>query len=132
MLRKKVKLGKRSRVQLLTELQNEGGKCGGKPCIRGMRREKNVRIIATHRDPKDLFHEYPFLKKKMFSRHYNSLAASVDNEVLEVKPGCMNRVRLDQGWRLSFDLINANSFRLSDGFVLPKDLGRLRPVEACG
>ena len=44
----------------------EPGKCGGKPCIRGMRItvRRVLEIMATHRDRDAIFREYPFLEEE--------------------------------------------------------------------
>ena len=44
----------------------EAGKCGGKPCIRGMRIavRRVLEIMATHRDRDEIFREYPFLEEE--------------------------------------------------------------------
>jgi len=44
----------------------EPGKCGGKPCIRGMRItvRRVLEILATHSDREELFREYPFLEEE--------------------------------------------------------------------
>jgi uncharacterized protein (DUF433 family) len=48
----------------------EPAKCGGKPCIRGMRItvRRVLEILADHRDREELFRKYPFLKRKICSR----------------------------------------------------------------
>ena len=44
----------------------EPGKCGGKPCIRGMRItvRRVLEILAECRDREDLVREYPFLEEE--------------------------------------------------------------------
>jgi uncharacterized protein (DUF433 family) len=48
----------------------EPGKCGGKPCIRGMRITVRhvLEILATYKNREDLFREYPFLEEEDFRR----------------------------------------------------------------
>lgn len=61
----------------------EPGKCGGKPCIRGMRItvRRVLEIIATHPKREDLFREYPFLEEEDLRQALNYAAAAVDDEV---------------------------------------------------
>ena len=42
----------------------EPGKCGGKPCIRGLRItvRRVLELLAVYTDRSDLFAEYPFLE----------------------------------------------------------------------
>jgi uncharacterized protein (DUF433 family) len=44
----------------------EPGKCGGKPCIRGMRItvRRALEILATHRDREEILREYPYLEEE--------------------------------------------------------------------
>jgi uncharacterized protein (DUF433 family) len=44
----------------------EPGKCGGKPCIRGMRItvRRALEILATYRRREEIFEEYPFLEEE--------------------------------------------------------------------
>jgi uncharacterized protein (DUF433 family) len=48
----------------------EPGKCGGKPCIRGMRISvrRVLELLATYPDRTVLLAEYPFLNRKISSR----------------------------------------------------------------
>jgi uncharacterized protein (DUF433 family) len=58
------------------------GKCGGKPCIRGMRItvRRVLEILATYRQREDLFREYPFLEEEDLQQALNYAAAAVDDE----------------------------------------------------
>jgi uncharacterized protein (DUF433 family) len=66
----------------------EPGKCGGKPCIRGMRItvRRVLEILATHRDREDLFREYPFLEEEDLHQALRYAAASIDEELVELNP----------------------------------------------
>jgi uncharacterized protein (DUF433 family) len=61
----------------------EPGKCGGKPCIRGMRItvRRVLEILATYRDREEIFREYPFLEDEDLQQALRYAAASVDDEV---------------------------------------------------
>jgi uncharacterized protein (DUF433 family) len=54
----------------------EPGKCGGKPCIRGMR--ITVRRV---REREEIFREYPFLEEEDLRQALRYAAASVDDEI---------------------------------------------------
>ena len=58
-------------------------KCGGKPCIRGMRFtvRRVLEIPATHSDREELFREYPFLEEEDLQQALRHAAASVDDEI---------------------------------------------------
>jgi len=62
----------------------EPGKCGGKPCIRGMRItvRRVLEILAAYRDRAGIFREYPFLEEQDLSQALPYAAASVDQEVV--------------------------------------------------
>jgi uncharacterized protein (DUF433 family) len=61
----------------------EPGKCGGKPCIRGMRItvRRVLELLATHHDRTEILHEYPFLEEEDFRQVLRYAAASVDEEL---------------------------------------------------
>jgi uncharacterized protein (DUF433 family) len=61
----------------------ETGKCGGKPCIRGMRItvRRVLEILATYRDREEIFREYPFLEEQDLQQALRYAAASVDDEI---------------------------------------------------
>ena len=61
----------------------EPGKCGGKPCIRGMRItvRRVLEILATCRDSAEILHEYPYLEAEDLTQVLRYVAASVDDEV---------------------------------------------------
>ena len=60
----------------------EPAKCGGKPCIRGMRItvRRVLEILASYRDRDELFREYPFLEEEDLLQALRYAAATVDDE----------------------------------------------------
>ena len=64
-------------------------KCGGKPCIRGMRItvRRVLEIMASYRDRDEIFREYPFLEEEDLNQALRYAAASVDEELI-----ALNRV----------------------------------------
>ena len=67
----------------------EPGKCGGKPCIRGMRItvRRVLEILASYRDRDDVLREYPFLEEEDLTQALSFAAASVDEDLI-----ALNRV----------------------------------------
>ena len=67
----------------------ESGKCGGKPCIRGMRItvRRVLEILAVHPGREELFREYPFLEEEDLQQSLRYAAASVDEKQIELKGG---------------------------------------------
>lgn len=61
----------------------EPGKCGGKPCIRGMRItvRRVLEILATYPDRAEIFREYPFLEEEDLRQALGYAAAAVDGDV---------------------------------------------------
>jgi uncharacterized protein (DUF433 family) len=61
----------------------EAGKCGGKPCIRGMRItvRRVLEILATYRDREEILREYPFLEEEDLQQALHYAAASIDDEI---------------------------------------------------
>jgi uncharacterized protein (DUF433 family) len=64
----------------------EPGKCGGKPCIRGMRItvRRVLEIMATNRDRDEILREYPFLEEEDLEQALRYAAASVDEELADL------------------------------------------------
>jgi uncharacterized protein (DUF433 family) len=62
----------------------EPAKCGGKPCIRGMRITvpRVLEILAAHRDRDEVFREYPFLEEEDITQALRYAAASVDDDLI--------------------------------------------------
>ena len=61
----------------------EPGKCGGKPCIRGMRItvRRVLEILATFREREAIFQEYPFLEEEDLRQALSFAAAALDYDV---------------------------------------------------
>ena len=68
----------------LDRITVETDKCGGKPCIRGMRItvRRVLELLATYPDRASLFAEYPFLEPEDLDQALHYAAASVDDERL--------------------------------------------------
>jgi len=64
----------------------EPSKCGGKPCIRGMRItvRRVLELLATYPDRAALIAEYPFLEPEDLQQALRYAAATVDDERLSV------------------------------------------------
>jgi uncharacterized protein (DUF433 family) len=64
----------------------EPGKCGGKPCIRGMRItvRRVLELLATYPDREILFAEYPFLEPEDLQQVLRYAAATVDDERVDI------------------------------------------------
>jgi len=64
----------------------EAGKCGGKPCIRGMRItvRRVLEILAVYREREELFREYPFLEEEDLQQALRYAAASIDEKQIEL------------------------------------------------
>jgi uncharacterized protein (DUF433 family) len=58
----------------------EPGKCGGKPCIRGMRItvRRVLELLVTYPDRSTVFAEYPFLEPEDIQHVLRYAAAAVD------------------------------------------------------
>jgi uncharacterized protein (DUF433 family) len=64
----------------------EPGKCGGKPCIRGMRItvRRVLEILASYSNREEIFREYPFLDEEDLQQALRFAAASVDEESVDL------------------------------------------------
>ena len=73
-------------VDLFDRITVEPGKCGGKPCIRGMRItvRRVLELLATHPDRAVLLSEYPFLDPEDLQQSLRYAAATVDDERLSI------------------------------------------------
>jgi uncharacterized protein (DUF433 family) len=71
-------------VNLFDRITVEPGKCGGKPCIRGMRItvRRVLELLATYPDRAAILAEYPFLEPEDFQQALRYAAATVDDERL--------------------------------------------------
>jgi len=65
----------------------EPGKCGGKPCIRGMRItvRRVLEILAACPNREEIFREYPFLEEGDLHQSLLYAAASVDSETFDFR-----------------------------------------------
>ena len=73
-------------VGMFDRITVEPGKCGGKPCIRGMRItvRRVLELLATYPDRANLLAEYPFLEPEDLQQALRYAAASVDDELLPI------------------------------------------------
>ncbi|MGH9583374.1 MAG: DUF433 domain-containing protein [Bryobacteraceae bacterium] len=64
----------------------ETDKCGGKPCIRGMRItvRRVLELLATYPDRATLIGEYPFLEEEDLQEALRYAAAVVDEQVISI------------------------------------------------
>ena len=64
----------------------EAAKCGGKPCIRGMRItvRRVLELLATYPDRSALFDEYPFLEEEDLQQALRYAARTVDDDVISI------------------------------------------------
>ena len=62
----------------------EPGKCGGKPCFRGMRITvyRVLGLLATHRNWAEILQEYPYLEEEDLRQALRYAAALVDGELV--------------------------------------------------
>ena len=61
----------------------EPAKCGGKPCIRGMRItvRRVLELLATYPHREDIFKEHPFLEEEDIQQALRYALATADSEV---------------------------------------------------
>jgi uncharacterized protein (DUF433 family) len=73
-------------VDLFDQITVEPGKCGGKPCIRGMRItvRRVLELLATYPDRTALLGEYPLLDPEDLQQALHYAAATVDDERLSI------------------------------------------------
>lgn len=64
----------------------EAGKCGGKPCIRGLRTtgRRVLELLAAYPDRKTLFTEYNFLEEEDLQQALRYAAMTVDDQVIHL------------------------------------------------
>jgi len=69
-------------VEAFDRITVEPGKCGGKPCIRGMRItvRRVLELLAIYPDRTTLLAEYPFLEPEDLQQALRYAAATVDDE----------------------------------------------------
>lgn len=82
-----VKLGIVAAVETFDRITIEPGKCGGKPCIRGMRItvRRVLEILAMHRDQAAALAEYPFLEAEDLRQALQYAAAILDDELIKLR-----------------------------------------------
>lgn len=64
----------------------EPGKCGGKPCIRGMRItvRRVLELLASYPDRAAIMADYPFLEPEDLTQALRYAAVTVDDESLGI------------------------------------------------
>jgi uncharacterized protein (DUF433 family) len=64
----------------------EPGKCGGKPCIRGMRItvRRVLELLSSYPDRSALLADYPYLQPEDLNQALRFAAATVDDESLSI------------------------------------------------
>lgn len=64
----------------------EPDKCGGKPCIRGMRItvRRVLELLATYTDHAVLLREYSFLEEEDLRQALSYAAAVLDDEIINI------------------------------------------------
>ena len=64
----------------------EPGKCGGKPCIRGMRItvRRVLELLSSYSDRSSIIIDYPFLEPEDLNQALRFAAAAVDDESLGI------------------------------------------------
>lgn len=70
----------------LDRITVEPGKCGGKPCIRGMRItvRRVLELLATYPNREALLAEYPSLEPEDLQQALRYAAAAVDDQLLNI------------------------------------------------
>jgi uncharacterized protein (DUF433 family) len=70
----------------LDRITVEPGKCGGKPCIRGMRItvRRVLELLASYPDRNAILADYPFLEQEDLNQALRYAAAAVDDESLGI------------------------------------------------
>jgi uncharacterized protein (DUF433 family) len=69
--------------QAFDRITVELSKCGGKPCIRGLRItvRRVLEILTTYREREEVLREYPFLEEEDLQQALRYAAASVDEDL---------------------------------------------------
>jgi uncharacterized protein (DUF433 family) len=75
-----------SAIPTFDRITVEPGKCGGKPCIRGMRItvRRVLELLAAYPDRTSLLAEYPYLEDEDLNEALRYAAASIDDEVFRL------------------------------------------------
>lgn len=73
-------------IQGFDRITVEPDKCGGKPCIRGMRItvRRVLEILATYPKREEIFREYPELEEADLQQALSYAAAAVDDDVFDL------------------------------------------------
>lgn len=73
-------------VEQFGRITVEPGKCGGKPCIRGMRItvRRVLELIASYPDRAELLSDYPFLELEDLQQALHYAAATVNDEFISI------------------------------------------------
>ena len=68
-----------AQVNTFDRITVEPAKCGGKPCIRGLRItvRRVLELIAAHPDREDILKEYPFLEEEDLRQAFCYAAAAM-------------------------------------------------------
>jgi len=72
-----------AQVSTFDRITVDPAKCGGKPCIRGLRVtvRRVLELLAAHPHGEDILKEYPFLEEEDLQQVLQYAAATVDDEV---------------------------------------------------
>lgn len=76
-----------ARLEQFDRITVDPGKCGGKPCIRGMRItvRRVLELLASYPDRGALLAEYPFLDPEDLQQVLRYAAATVDDERFSIE-----------------------------------------------
>ena len=79
-------IGHMPAVDVFNRITVEPGKCGGKPCIRGMRItvRRVLELLASYADRTSLLADYPYLEPEDLNQVLRYAAAIVDDESLGI------------------------------------------------
>lgn len=73
-------------IQPFDRITVEPDKCGGKPCVRGMRItvRRVLELLASYPDRDALIADYPFLEQEDLKQVLRYAAAAVDDELIGI------------------------------------------------
>jgi len=71
-----------AQANIFDRITVESAKCGGKPCIRGLRItvRRVLELLAAHPHREDILKEYPFLEEEDLQQALNYAVAFVDGD----------------------------------------------------
>jgi len=74
-----------AQLEAFDRITIEPGKCGGKPCIRGMRItvRRVLELLAIYPDQRSLLSEYPFLESEDLQQALHYAAANLEGELIQ-------------------------------------------------